>query len=120
MKEIYKPVPGWKGLYEVSNFGNVLSVRSGKLLTPKKHSKGYHKVHLCNKGKQIYYFIHRLVLQTFKGPFPKDKPYSRHLDGNPTNNHISNLAFGSGADNEKDKRRHGTYYRSHKLASVYT
>ena len=108
MIEIYRPIPGFP-FYEVSNLGNVLSLRSDKVLAPKKHNKGYLKVSIFANGKQSIKFIDRLVLEVFKGPFPSDKPQARHLDGDPTNNSIWNLEFGNQSDNEEDKKRHGRF-----------
>ena len=107
MKEIIKPVPGHPD-YSVSNYGYVIS---NKKATPlkmkfKKHNKGYLKVALDKK----IYFVHRLVLLTFIGNPPPDKPQTRHLDGDPTNNRLTNLRWASQAENEDDKRYSGTYH----------
>lgn len=51
--------------------------------------------------------IHRLVLEAFVGPRP-DGLEARHRDGDPTNNRLDNLLWGTSSDNENDKRRHGT------------
>lgn len=111
MFELYKWVPGYEGLYKVSNLGNVMSYKSkeAKPLMPQKHNKGYLKVRLCNKGIEISFYIHRLVSMAFKGHPPAKKPYVRHYDGDPTNNELSNLRFGTQSDNETDKKRHGRF-----------
>ena len=111
MFELYKWVPGYEGLYKVSTIGNVKSFKSkeARILSPKKHTKGYLKVALCREGRQVQFFVHRLVSMTFKGHPPENKPYVRHYDGNPKNNQLCNLRFGSQSDNEKDKKRHGRF-----------
>ena len=111
MFELYKWVPGYEGLYKVSNLGNVKSYKRKEeaLLKPRKHNKGYFKVSLFKKGRKVQFFIHRLVSLTFKGKPPEGKPYVRHYDGNPENNELSNLRFGDQSDNEKDKKRHGRF-----------
>ena len=108
MLEIFRPIPGFP-LYEISNLGNVYSLKWDRLLAPQKHSKGYLKVHLRHNDEKKYKYIHRLVLEVFKGTFPADKPQARHLDGDPTNNTVWNLDFGNQSDNEMDKKRHGRF-----------
>jgi hypothetical protein len=121
--ETFAPVPGYEGFYEVSNLGTVRSVErtidckrcglrkfDAKVLSAKHHNKGYLKVSLYKAGSAKTYFIHRLVLHAFKGQPPADKPYARHLDGNPKNNRLENLDYGSQTDNENDKRNHGTWH----------
>lgn len=122
MKEQWKAIPGFEGSYEISNFGSVRSLErhverggpngtthyvQGGLMTPQRHNKGYRKVSLSGTN----YFIHRLVLLTFIGPAPADKPQTRHLDGDPTNNRLTNLRWACQAENEDDKRYSGTYHR---------
>jgi len=50
--------------------------------------------------------VHRLVLESACGP-AKPGTQCRHLDGNPANNHPSNLRWGTASENWEDKRRHG-------------
>lgn len=54
--------------------------------------------------------VHRLVLAAFCGPAPP-KHECRHLDGNPRNNNLSNLAWGTRQENVNDKFVHGTVSR---------
>lgn len=105
MKEVFKKIPGHPD-YSVSNFGEIRNDITGLIRTPQKHNKGYLKMRLNGKN----YFIHRLVLMTFIGPAPEDKPQTRHLDGDPTNNKLTNLRWASQAENEDDKRYAGTYH----------
>ena len=112
MKEEYRSIDGHPG-YEVSNYGNIKSYKrdpNGVIRKPGRHNKGYLKIGFYEKGKYINYFIHRLVLSTFIGPPPADRPQTRHLDGDPTNNKLSNLRWASQAENEDDKRYVGTYH----------
>jgi len=60
-------------------------------------------------GKSRRTYIHILVAECFIGPKPFSNAVVRHLDGNPTNNNVDNLAWGSHWDNEQDKKNHGTY-----------
>lgn len=52
-------------------------------------------------------YIHKLVLETFVGPRPEGME-CRHLDGNPANNQLDNLAWGTPVENAADRTRHGT------------
>lgn len=54
-------------------------------------------------------YVHILVAEAFIGPKPFPDACVRHLDGNPSNNAASNLAWGTYLDNENDKRKHGTW-----------
>ena len=54
--------------------------------------------------------VHRLVLETFVGPSPVGME-CLHIDGNPTNNHIENLRWGTRIENRADIRRHAQLYR---------
>jgi hypothetical protein len=54
--------------------------------------------------------VHTLVLTSFRGPRPPGL-VCRHLDGNPINNRLDNLAWGTWEENEADKLRHGTRAR---------
>lgn len=53
--------------------------------------------------------MHTLVALAFLGPRPEGKPHIRHLDGNARNNHVSNLAYGTAAENVADSLQHGTH-----------
>ncbi len=68
----------------------------------------YPVVRLAKKGwKSNALSVHRMVAESFIGPIP-DGMVVRHLDGEPTNNRVTNLAIGSHSENHLDKRRHGT------------
>lgn len=103
-KEIWKPVAGYEGLYEVSNEGNVRSLKSGrwrnrrKILTPRKIDNGYHLVALCKDGTGKQMYVHRLVAQAFI-PNPNNLETVNHKDEVKTNNNVSNLEWMSHKDN---------------------
>lgn len=95
--------------YEVSNLGRV---RSNKGKTPRVLSSGangwgYSTHTLYVHGETTFTYAHTLVLAAFVGPRPAGMD-ARHLDGNPGNNRLDNLAYGTRAENMQDKRRHGT------------
>lgn len=110
MKEEWKPVVGYEGLYEASNFGRVKSLdryrrnnrgaymRRGqilKLALRKVGKKGRYKcysINLSRPGVCKTYRVHRLVAVAFI-PNPNNLPEVNHKDENPRNNHVSNLEW---------------------------
>ena len=105
MEEQWKPIIGYEGLYEVSNFGNVRSLdrivkrwkgystKKGKIIIPFYESKkGYYQVTLIKDGKKKHYRVHRLVASAFlENPF--NYTDVNHKDENKTNNHVDNLEW---------------------------
>lgn len=94
-KEIWLPIAGFEGLYEVSNWGRVASLnyhRTGKwhLLTPKRSSNGYLMVDLYRNKKATTVKVHRLVWETFNGEIPAELQVN-HIDENKENNCLWNL-----------------------------
>src|SRR4051794_38431819 len=73
-------------------------------LKPHPQSRGHCTVEL---GRDNIRFIHRLVLEAFVGPCP-DGLECRHLDGDPGNNLLSNLKWGTRLENFQDSVKHGT------------
>lgn len=92
MEEIWMPVKGYEGLYEVSNNGRVRSLKFDKIkeLSLVDNGQGYLHVHLCKEGKRKHFFIHRLVVEAFIGEIPKGLIVN-HKDENPQNNNVNNL-----------------------------
>ena len=72
--------------YEVSNFGRVRNVKTGKILKP-YCIRGYCYVDFHNKKTRA---VHRLVSFAFISN-PNDKPIIDHIDNNPSNNNVCNL-----------------------------
>jgi hypothetical protein len=123
MKEQWKPIPGYEGQYEVSDQGRARSLdrfvtRSntdtrkpylvrGKILAQFTTPSGHVTVHIAKK----WLYIHRLVLSVFVCP-PEQyalraRVEARHLDGDPANNSLQNLAWGTVKENRADRRRLG-------------
>ena len=89
----------WKKLqidsmYEVSNYGNIRSLKSNKILKTHQDSKkkGYHYITLNHNGKKRSYQVHRLVAMAFL-PNPNNYPCINHIDENPQNNNVNNLEW---------------------------
>jgi hypothetical protein len=122
-QEVWKPVVGYQGRYEVSSLGRVASLigcagQERRILKPSLFNKyGHLKVVLhgnirpYGENKQI----HHLVLETFVGPCPTGKK-CLHLDEKRANNRLDNLCWGIPKQNKADKIRHGTGNRGEKHA----
>jgi hypothetical protein len=109
--ELWRPVVGFEGLYEVSNKGRVRSLpnkgRPGRVLRfITQKVLPYRRVNLCN-GTQHGRFVHHLVLAAFVGPRPAGA-HTRHLNSDPTDNRPENLAYGSPLENYQDRVARGT------------
>lgn len=105
MKEIWKDIKGYEGLYQVSNLGNIKSVnrivrfKNGYRCLPEKILKissfcnsKYMQVNLSKNSKIKTYSLHRLVAETFI-PNPNNLPCVNHKDENPQNNCVDNLEW---------------------------
>lgn len=103
ISEVWKPVPGYEGLYEVSDRGRVKSLarktnnqfcKEDIILSPGwVHNKnGYLFVYLCKDGVRKHFLVHRLVALVFI-PNPFNLPMVNHKDENPQNNSVENLEW---------------------------
>ena len=104
MQEQWKPIKDFEN-YEVSNMGNVRSLnyrytRAAKKLRLRKQRDGYLYVKLYKNGKQYNKNVHRLVTTTFI-PNPQGKKEVNHIDGDKTNNRVSNLEWVTAKENQQ-------------------
>jgi hypothetical protein len=109
--EEWKPVKDFDGWYEISNLGNVRSVQriiqhkpdrfsskgkiqvnESKVRVQSANKSGHMHVQLYRNSKPVKRYVHRLVAEAFI-PNPDNKPNVNHIDGNPKNNHYSNLEW---------------------------
>lgn len=104
MKELWMPIEGYEGLYEISSCGKVYSHHSNRLLIPKISRAGYLRVTLCKENESPKtQSIHRLVASAFI-PNPELKPTVNHLNEDKTDNRVQNLSWATNAE----QNTHGT------------
>ncbi|WP_339165415.1 NUMOD4 domain-containing protein [Siminovitchia sp. FSL W7-1587] len=107
VSEVWKPVKGYEGEYEVSDLGNVRSIKFGKVITLKTFdSKGYKKVSLYLNGKMKHHHVHRLVAEAFIDN-PLNKEYVNHKDGVKGNNVLGNLEWVTPSENSIHAYKNG-------------
>jgi hypothetical protein len=94
--EIWMKIDGYEN-YEVSSFGNVKNLKTGRILKPYNRG-GYYCVGLCKNSKLLTFNIHRLVAKTFI-PNPENKQQVNHKDKNSLNNNLENLEWCSNKEN---------------------
>ena len=112
MQEIYKDIPGFEGYYQVSNLGNVKSLKTLNNGNPKilsqENSKSkktiYKRVKLHKNGKVTRSLVHRLVALTFIKN-PDNKPQVNHIDNDTTNNNVSNLKWCTASENMRHSHK---------------
>ena len=104
MKEEWRDIEGFEGLYQVSNYGRVKSVErtvrcdrgyrivQERILKAGTTDKGYLQVQLCKDGKVKNCYVHRLVADAFCDN-PMGYTELNHRDENKENNRIENLEW---------------------------
>lgn len=126
MKEKWKPIPGYEGLYAASDQGRVKSLRrmvrhnyGGLKTIPEKILKQtidkYAVVTLSKENQVRNYGVHRLVLMAFVGLCPEGMEARHFPDRNPINNNLTNLSWGSPLENQTDRKFQGTAHKSTSL-----
>ena len=118
-KEVWKDIPEYEGLYQVSNLGRVRSVDriivkknkatmlyKGKILKYYEDTKGRLSVSLSKNDKKKNIRVHIIVAETFISKRP-DKKVICHINGNNQDNRLVNLRYDTQSENIIDIYRQG-------------
>jgi len=129
MMEIFKPVRGYEGLYEISNRGRVKSLQKrigGRrkpitvyrelILKTNNNGNGYLQVSLCKDGKRKQHFVHRLVAEAFCDN-PNGCNVVNHIDADRQNNSAANLEWCTTAQNVAYAAPHMRHEKSRSKAT---
>lgn len=96
--EEWRDIPGYEGVYRISDQGRIMRIKSGPgarpglILKPYVRPDGYHNITLWSDNVSHKYYIHRLVLVAFLGPPPPNHEVN-HKDGCKSNNCLDNLEW---------------------------
>ena len=105
--EEWRDIPGYESFYQVSNLGNVRSIRFNKVRNMKSwDSHGYRAVELCINNNRYTVRVHQLVALAFI-PNPENKPEVNHKDRNRSNNNVENLEWVTQSENIAHAYRNG-------------
>lgn len=116
----WKPVKGYEGLYEVSENGDVMNLKTQRLLKPcVGNLRGFVLVALSNKGKTKSQYVHKLVADAFIKP-EKNKFQVLHIDCNKQNNHYSNLKWVTISERMEYNTKNETYPTGMAWINVYS
>jgi hypothetical protein len=103
-----KPIPGYEGLYDIDNYGNVWSFKTKKYLKGCIAKDGYRAVTLWSRTSAKNVRVHRLVAQLFLPNFNPSLQVD-HIDRNRLNNHVDNLRLVTKQENSFNTNAKGWY-----------
>jgi len=112
MSEQWRDIPGYEGRYQISDMGRLQSKARGvwAFMPGSKGGSHYQRVGLSRPGDRspCPVPVHHLVLLAFVGPRPEGC-IIRHLNGKRYDNRLTNLVYGTHAENTQDMIRHGNH-----------
>ena len=117
--EEFIEIKGFEGRYSVNSKGNVLNIKTKKVLKPFTNGVGYYRVAFYGQNKKKHqFYIHRLIAIYFI-PNPENKKFINHIDGNPSNNDINNLQWCTKSENGIHAYKIGLNYNNHNLGEKH-
>ena len=102
-------IPNYEGHYQVSNQGEIYSLKKNKKLFTRVHTKGYLEVELFKNGKGKIFKVHRLVALAFLG---NSDLQVNHIDGNKKNNCVDNLEWVTPKENQQHAIKNGLFRKA--------
>ena len=93
MMERWKDIPGYEGLYQVSDQGRVRYKKTGWILKQSKSKKGYITVTIKDNSTKVGFRsvgVHRLVYAAFNDPIPEGMEVN-HINQKRDDNRLENL-----------------------------
>lgn len=120
LDEVWRDIPGYEGLYQVSNKGRIKGLprfvnnHTGKILLKERIlngypiTKGYIQVQLGTKPKRVLKLVHVLVAQAFI-PNPNNYPQVNHINGTKSDNRADNLEWCNNSMNQRHAYRNGLH-----------
>ena len=113
--EVWRP---FEARYEASSLGRIRHRKFKRILADCPSGRTpYRQVTIYNGGRNVHVLVHRAVLEAFVGACPTGCE-SRHLNGDPADNRLLNLAWGTKQENESDRLRHGRIVRGERSPSA--
>jgi hypothetical protein len=103
----WAPVVGFEQRFEISDAGQVRSMRTGRLRRTFRRASGHEAIYLVDGAVRRCLMVHAMVLQAFVGPRPAGC-VARHRNGVAWENNLGNLCWGTWLENSADARQHGT------------
>lgn len=100
--------------YFISERGDVLNSKTGRLIKHQNNGNGYKKITLTHLGVQVQLYVHRLVADIYI-PKVKDKNQVNHIDGDKSNNYFKNLEWVSNSENQMHAHKIGLKKSGDKL-----
>ena len=119
MKEIWKDIDEYEGIYQVSNLGRVKRVTSDRILKGCKRTDGYLGLRLSKNNIVSNKLIHRIVAQAFI-PNSEIKPEVNHIDEDKTNNKVTNLEWVTRTENNNHGTRNERSSKSRSISIIVT
>ncbi len=121
LTEGWTDIKGYEGLYQISTHGRVKGMKTNTILKYENNHNGYYQVKLFKNNKGLNYRVHRLVAINWIDLFDeyeKQNLLVDHKDGNPYNNHYTNLRWATNQQNLMNQKKHknnksgfkGVYY----------